>query len=142
MPASKSFDLQIGRSAIKISLLRVVPGKEGLVANSLQAAIRRQTGKEPLRILKTFGNYDIAAIYEGEDFMPSVGQSGSIASGAKAGWDWQREFSLLEPSPTKWKIIYCWDSRFRGRVNIFIVHWSASSKLLKRHTPFGINGQP
>jgi hypothetical protein len=37
---------------------------------------------------------------------------------------------------------YRWDSRFRSRISIFIVHWSASSKLLKRHTPLGMNGQP
>jgi hypothetical protein len=39
-------------------------------------------------------------------------------------------------------MIYCWDARFRVRVSMFIVHWSASSKLLKRHTPLGMNGQP
>jgi hypothetical protein len=48
---------------------------------------------------------------------------------------------IKQPAEEK-QIIYSWDSRFRGRVSILIVHCSASSKLLKRHTPLGTNGQP
>jgi hypothetical protein len=69
---------QIGSPAYKIAFLSVAPSSEKFVADHLRSAIKQQTGKEPICMLKLFGKYDICAIYETLDFMGGPSKAGSI----------------------------------------------------------------
>jgi hypothetical protein len=71
--------LLVSEVGYKLSMLRVAPGKEVDVARQLSAAIEMHTGKEPVRILKLFGRFDLCAIYRTTDFEPGPSKGGPIA---------------------------------------------------------------
>src|SRR4051812_35512316 len=68
----------IGSKALKLSLLKVVPGSELSVSKHLGEAVYNKTGSTPHFQLKLFGNYDIACLYESDDFSPKVARAGAI----------------------------------------------------------------
>jgi hypothetical protein len=70
--------LEIGKEGYKISLLRVVPGKEVSVAKKLKKAISDHTPSNPVVLLKVFGRYDLCAIYKTNDYLSGPSKGGSI----------------------------------------------------------------
>lgn len=62
----------------KISLLKVLPGHEEYVAHELTKNIKSNTSNSPVCVVKTFGTYDICAIYYSPNFESGPSKSGSI----------------------------------------------------------------
>jgi hypothetical protein len=78
MPKPNKAIARIGSSAYKLSLLKVVPGKEATVSSMLENAVRKKNRNKPVCMLKLFGNYDIAAIYRSKGFVSGAAKAGAI----------------------------------------------------------------
>jgi len=68
----------IGDGAIKLSLIETLPGKEMSVKKNLEKACEAARDVIDFAVLKVFGHFDIALIYETTDFESKLIQIGPI----------------------------------------------------------------